>query len=85
MIRAHVRLRDDQVSQLKRLAAERGVSMAALVREAIDHSLENDDEDAKWERALSVIGKFHSGASDVSERHDDYLADAFMEWRSRTS
>jgi hypothetical protein len=25
-----------------------------------------------------VIGKFHSDVSDLSERHDDYLADAFL-------
>jgi predicted nucleic acid-binding protein len=42
--------------------------MAALIREAIDRDLERDDEDAKWERAMAVIGKFRSNAPDVSER-----------------
>ncbi len=73
-----MQLRDDQVRALKRRAAERGVSMAELIREAIDRALERDDEDAKWERALSVVGKFHSDVTDLSERHDDYLADAFL-------
>jgi len=53
--------------------------MAALIREAIDRDLERDDEDAKWERAMAVIGKFRSNAPDVSERHDEYLAEAYLE------
>lgn len=79
MIRTQMQLRDDQVRALKRLAAESGVSMAELIRRAIDRELERDDEDAKWERALSVIGKFRSNAPDVAERHDDYLAEAYLE------
>lgn len=80
-----MQLRDDQVRALKRRAAERGVSMATLIREAIDRSLEHDDQAAKWERALAAVGRFTSdatGATDVSERHDDYLADAFEDWRT---
>jgi hypothetical protein len=52
--------------------------MATLIREAIDRSLERDEEDAKWERAIAAVGKFHTGVPDLSERHDDYIADAFL-------
>lgn len=79
MIRTQMQLREDQVRALKRKAAERGVSMAQVIRDAIDQSLDRDDEDVKWERAFSVVGKFRSGLSDVSERHDDYLAEAYLE------
>jgi hypothetical protein len=82
MIRTQMQLRDDQVRALKRRAAVRGVSMATLIREAIDRSLEHDAREAKWERALAAVGKFTGDATDVSERHDDYLADAFEGWRS---
>jgi|1186.fasta_scaffold1121373_2 hypothetical protein len=73
MIRTQMQLRQDQVRALKRRAAERGVSMAELIRDAIDLALDREDEDAKWERALSVVGKFASGGGDIAERHDEYL------------
>jgi hypothetical protein len=75
MIRTQMQLREDQVRALKRRAAERGVSMAELIRDAIDQALDREDEDARWERALSVMGKFRSGLSDISVRHDDYLSE----------
>jgi len=75
MIRTQMQLREDQVRALKRKAAERGVSMAQLIRDAIDRSFDRDDEDAKWERALSVAGKFRSGVGDIAERHDEYLSE----------
>jgi len=53
--------------------------MAELIRDAVDRELERDDEEAKWERAFAVMGKFRSGLADVSERHDDYLAEAYLE------
>ena len=33
--------------------------------------------DQEEKRALEVVGKFKSGKSDVSKRHDAYLAEAF--------
>ncbi|MDP8943934.1 MAG: ribbon-helix-helix domain-containing protein [Actinomycetota bacterium] len=79
MVRTQIQLTDGQAAGLKRLAVERGVSMAALIREAVDRTLAEGDMAARHRRALAVAGKFRSGRSDVSERHDDYLADAF--WR----
>jgi hypothetical protein len=54
--------------------------MADLIRRAIDlftkaPSSGNIQELRK--RALSAAGRFHSGTSDLSARHDDYLAEAF--------
>jgi hypothetical protein len=51
--------------------------MAALIREAIDRTYGGADEEARWRRALDSVGGFRSDRSDVSERHDDALADAF--------
>ena len=51
--------------------------MAAVIREAVDRTLADGDMAARHRRALAAAGKFRSGRSDVSERHDDYLADAF--------
>lgn len=51
--------------------------MAALIRDAVDRVYGGDDERARWRRALDSVGGFRSDRSDVSERHDDLLADAF--------
>ena len=52
--------------------------MAALIRDAVDRMYGAGAEDAmRWQRALEAVGGFRSDRSDVSERHDDALADAF--------
>lgn len=81
MIRTQIQLTEDQAAKLKRIAAERGVSMAEVVRDAVEHLPDRDDRDERWARALAVLGRFHDieGKTDVSVRHDEYLADALEE------
>ncbi|MBI2844091.1 MAG: CopG family transcriptional regulator [Armatimonadetes bacterium] len=73
-------LTDRQAERLKRLAVERNVSVAQLIREAVDEILAEgyipDREELK-RRAAAAAGAFRSDRSDVSTRHDDYLAEAF--------
>ncbi len=80
MIRTQVQLTEEQLRQLKRLAAERGVSLAEVVRQAIDRALEQDERATRWDRALEAVRRSHfrSGKSDISERHDEYLAEDFL-------
>ena len=69
---------------LRRLAAERGVSMAALIRESVERILrDGSDHDRKWERALATVGRFRDrkSAPDVAEKHDAYLEEAYRDWR----
>ncbi len=81
MIRTQVQLTEHQVRELRKRAAERGVSMATLIRDAIDLMLAADDRHANWERAMAAVGKFRSGLSDISKDHDRYLAEDFMDWK----
>jgi hypothetical protein len=83
MVRTQIQLTQEQADGLRRLAGERGVSIAAVIREAVDSKLGEDRREEVWDRALSVIGKYRDvdGATDVSERHDDYLAEAYEHWR----
>lgn len=77
MIRTQVSLTSGQMDRLRREAARRGVSMAELVREAVDRYVP-EEKAARREarrRALSVAGRFSSGLRDLAERHDDYLGD----------
>jgi hypothetical protein len=78
MIRTQIQLTEEQSIRLKRIAAERGVSMAELIREAVDRIPERSLRAERWARARAVLGRFHDieGRTDVSVRHDDYLAEA---------
>ena len=74
MVRTQVRLTNEQIESLRRQSAATGQSISELVRKAVDHDLAE-----RRKRALRVLSKFSSGLSDVSVRHDDYLAEAFRE------
>lgn len=81
MIRTQVQLTETQARILKELAHQENVSVAELTRRALDYWLQHlnamPDAEAK-RRALAVAGRFRSDRTDVSERHDDYLAEAYI-------
>lgn len=80
MIRMQIQFTDEQAQALKRAAAERKVSVAALAREAVDRLLvENGDTTSDEARAaaLAIMGKFESDRSDVARNHDRYLAEIY--------
>lgn len=81
MIRTQIQMENDQIEWLRAQARARGVSVSQLIREGITlfrADQERFPEDKK-KKALAAIGRFSSGNSDVSERHDDYLAEAFSD------
>jgi hypothetical protein len=41
--------------------------------------LGEDDRKARIERALAVGGRYSSGTGDVSEKHDEYFAEAVLD------
>lgn len=79
MVRTQVQLTDDQMRTLKRLAAERGISVAELVRQGVDllvrHAGVGNHEEQR-RRALAATGRFRSGLGDLATEHDRYLAQA---------
>ncbi len=79
MVRTQIQLTEKQTEALKNAAAQRGVSMAELIRQSVDRLLEGVADLSPVElrtRAASVSGRFRSGRKDVSTRHDQYLSDA---------
>ncbi len=54
-------------------------SLFPLVREAVDRVIEDDEREERFRRALSAVGRFSSGVSDVSVEHDRELDAAFGE------
>jgi hypothetical protein len=80
MIRTQVQLTSAQVGKLKELAVTYDVSMAELIRHSIDNFLlerQPIDSEERKRRALEVVGRFHSGLTDVSVNHDRYLVDVY--------
>ena len=79
MVRTQIQLEPLQYERLKALAVRRSTSVAHLVREGVDHVLTVDHSDAAWERLLSAsgTGREGDGVTDVSARHDRYLADLY--------
>lgn len=75
--RIPIGLSDSQHARLGREAARRHVSVAALVREAVDTAFPEELEARRTARVLStrVLGAFDSGRSDISERHDEVLGE----------
>ena len=80
MVRTQIQLTDDQAKTVKKLAMVRGVSMAEFIRQAVEkviHSGPEIDREERVKRARDIAGKFSSGKSDVSRKHDDYLDEAY--------
>jgi hypothetical protein len=80
MVRTQIQLTEQQAKKVKKIAAHRGVPMAEVIRDAIEGAIHSDVSTIPAERrkrALEIVGKFRSGKSDVSKKHDDYLLEGF--------
>jgi len=80
MVRTQIQLTEDQAKALKKIAAARQLSVAELVRRAVDTMIKTStaaDPEDRIRRALDISGKFSSGKSDISKHHDAYLAESF--------
>jgi len=91
MIRTQIQLTEEQSQGVKALAQREDISMAELIRRAVDdwlHRHAGMSIAEKRQRALAVVremdGRFHSECSDISERHNEYLAEAFDDYEPRT-
>jgi len=72
-----VYLRVDQLDALRAQSRRRGESVAALVRRGVDRLL--DEIPPEEDPLLEVIGLYDSGLGDLSEKHDQYLAQLIEE------
>ncbi|MFO7571690.1 MAG: CopG family transcriptional regulator [Gaiellaceae bacterium] len=80
MVRMQIQFTPEQSAELRRQARQRGISISALVREAVDRELaQRESLDDAWRRALAAIGSYHGDGSNVSEEHDEYLVDAYAD------
>lgn len=72
-----VYLRADQLEALRALAKRRGESMAGLIRVGVDNLLQ--EVSPEEEPLLEVVGLYDSGIGDLSEKHDEYIAQMIEE------
>lgn len=80
MVRTQVQLTEEQLALIKQIAAERNLSMSEVIRQGMDSFLRQSvtvSREERVRRALEVVGRFRSGRSDVSARHDEHLAEAY--------
>ena len=80
MVRTQIQLTEDQANALKRMAASKRLSIAELIRRAIDSLIKTSitiDPKERLKRSLEIVGKFSSGKRDISKKHDVYLSDSY--------
>jgi Arc/MetJ-type ribon-helix-helix transcriptional regulator len=80
MVRTQVQLTEEQITELRRLAAARGTSVAEVVRDAVNALLRSrlrPSWDERKQRAQAAVGQHGSGLRDVSTEHDRYLEEAY--------
>ena len=65
---------------MKKIAASRGVSLAEVIRDALEGAIQSEASsvsEEKRKRALEIVGRFKSGKREVSRKHDANLAEAW--------
>jgi predicted Ser/Thr protein kinase len=80
MVRTQIQLSEDQAKAIKKIASAQGVSVAEMIRRAVDRIISAGpaaDPREQHKRALEIVGKFKSGKRDVSKNHDRYLLEAY--------
>lgn len=77
-VRTQVQVTPEQLASLRRRAQQRGTSVAALLREAIEAATAGDAQEIAWERALAAVGKYSSGTANTSVDHDDAFVESIL-------
>jgi hypothetical protein len=75
MIRTQVSLTKEQMKRLRREAERRHVSLAALIRDAVDRAVPDEDAErsSRIDLLLEAAGSASSGTGTVATDHDAVL------------
>jgi hypothetical protein len=78
VLRVQIQFTQEELAALRWEAGHRGISVSAVVREAVDDRMSRPrrlpSREELLQRSLAAMGRFSSGAGDVSARHDEYFA-----------
>jgi hypothetical protein len=86
MVRTQIQLTEAQAKALKTIAAREGISMAEVIRRALDKAVQAEklpDREEIKRRAIAAIGCGHADVTDLSTRTDEYFAEALVNDRIR--
>ena len=75
MIRTQIQLERQTYEKLKAKSKGSGKSISEIVRQSLDQTIESEETDLKWLRALQSMGKFSSGLNNLAEKHDEHMGD----------
>jgi hypothetical protein len=79
LIRMQIQMTESQAEAVREAARREGVSQAEIVRRALLDYLAGavrPDRKAARVKALAAMGSVRTDLTDLSERHDDYFAEA---------
>jgi hypothetical protein len=81
MVRTQVYFTEEQHRALRQAAEREGISMTALLRRTVERELLGKDRGQDYAKdAVMVFANLgRSGRSDISEDHDEALAEAFRD------
>ena len=81
MVRTQVYFSEKQHRALRRAARREGISMTALLRRMVERELlrKFKSPDYAKEAVMAFADLGRSGRSDISENHDEALAEAFRD------
>ncbi len=90
MIRTQIQLTEEQARRVKEVAEREEISMAEVIRRAVDYWLTRHsdlDMAERRRRALAVVrdmdGMFQSHYTDLAANHDVHLAEIYAEYEPR--
>jgi hypothetical protein len=75
MIRTQIQFEKKIYEKLKARSKASGDSISEIVRRSLDSTIDRQESDQIWARALSSLGKFASGLDNLAEKHDEHLGD----------
>jgi len=73
MIRTQIQFEKKIYEKLKAKSKASGDSISEIVRRSLDSTIDRQESDQIWARALQSLGKFESGLKDLAEKHDEHL------------
>ncbi|MEE8584552.1 MAG: hypothetical protein V3T83_06830 [Acidobacteriota bacterium] len=75
-----VYLEDDQLQALKKVASAQRISLAELFRRLVGRFLKegSTEPEVHQDKFLELVDLGASGKTDISERHDHYLAEGLL-------
>ncbi len=79
MIRTQVQFEEAQYQKVKELASQQQISIAALIRRAVDQFFmtSKPGKSGLYRDALKIAGKYETEHHDISEKHDQYLEEIY--------